>query len=260
MSLVDVFMASLPRSMPAATALRDARIIAHRGEHDNRGLIENTMEAFSAARAAGVWGIECDIRFTADQVPVIHHDADASRLFGVGGMIRDMDLAQLRRDLPQVPTLEEVLSEFGGNCHLFLEIKDEPRPDARLQVEILQHRLAGLRPGDDFHMLALDPALFSLVPFLPRSCLYLVAELNVRAMERACLEGECGGLTGHYLLLHQARRKRLRAAGCGDGTGFIASANCLRRELNRGVSWLFSNDAVAMQSELDRLRQLAAAD
>ena len=39
-------------------------------------------------------------------------------------------------------------------------------------------------------------------------------------------------------------------------TGFVKSRNCLYREMNRGMAWIFSNDAVAMQRLLDGLTAL----
>ena len=110
------------------------------------------------------------------------------------------------------------------------------------------------------HRIVGDATLFDVVSFLPREVCYLVAEVNMGSLEAQCLARDLGGLTGHYLLMHGRRMQRLRAAGKGVGTGFIASGHCLRRELNRGVEWLFSNDAVAMQRELDSLLQAAAGD
>jgi len=74
MKAVDRVMAGIPQPVPNQIALRNCKIISHRGEHDNISAIENTLPAFDNARANGVWGIEFDIRWTADLVPVIIHD------------------------------------------------------------------------------------------------------------------------------------------------------------------------------------------
>jgi glycerophosphoryl diester phosphodiesterase len=246
MQLVDTAMAILPRRRPEAAALRDCRIIAHRGEHDNLGLLENTLPAFRAARDAGAWGIECDLRWTADGVPVIHHDQDAGRLFGDPSLIRELRFEELRRRLPAVPTLAEVIAEFGGNTHLMLELKAGHGCASPQRQQTLRRQLEALEPGRDFHLLALRSELFGMAPFLPREACYLVAETNVGRLQRDCIEQGWGGLTGHYLLMGEGVLQALRAAGRGVGTGFIDSRGCLFRELNRGVRWLFSNDAAAM--------------
>ena len=77
----DALFRHYPQPHPTAERLAGCRIISHRGEHDNRQIIENTMPAFRAAVAGGVWGIEFDVRWTRDLRPVVIHDPDARRLF-----------------------------------------------------------------------------------------------------------------------------------------------------------------------------------
>ena len=38
-------------------------------------------------------------------------------------------------------------------------------------------------------------------------------------------------------------------------TGYVNSKNCLFRELNRGVEWIFSDNAVELQKMVDQLLQ-----
>ncbi len=258
----DALMAVLPRRLPPRAALEACRIISHRGEFDNREVFENTLAAFRAARDAGVWGIECDIRWTADQVPVIFHDMDGRRVFDVDRELDALTFRELRRLMPLVPSLEELVTQFGHNTHLMLEIKTQPgpevpdrsRPDLSRpdRTRILQQQLAGLRAGEDYHFLALDPALLEPLDFVPPQCCLLVAETNIEAMSRAALARGLGGLTGHFLLLGNTLKAQHEAAGQRVGTGFIASRRCLYRELNRGVEWIFSNHAARIQGELDR--------
>jgi glycerophosphoryl diester phosphodiesterase len=251
MAVVDAAMAATPRRVPDKEALQRCRLIAHRGEHDNLDTRENTLAAFRAARDAGVWGIECDIRWTRDLVPVICHDATPARVFNVATPLADMTFEQLRSKLPEIPSLAEVIDEFGGATHLMLEIKRESRPDEARQKAVLEDLLAPLAPCDDFHILALDTPQFQFVDFLPASCWLPVAELNVPALSRFALERGCAGLGGHYLLLNNRLKARHDALGQQLGVGFPASRNGLFRELNRGVEWVFSNDAVKLQQVLD---------
>ena len=255
MAAVDMLMAVIPRPVPAESALRNCKIISHRGEFDNRTVMENTLPAFLNARAAGVWGIECDIRFTRDLVPVICHDVDTSRVFGRQIVLADVDFADLRAALPGIPTLEEVVAGFGGNTHLMLEVKEYSGERLEQQREILRGHLAALQPGLDFHILSLDPARFTLVDFLPATACLPVAETNVRRMSEVALARGYCGVSGHYLLLNERLHLRHARAGQVIGTGFPRSRNCLYRELNRGVEWVFSNDAVHLQGILDRHRQ-----
>lgn len=252
MAVVDGIMAVIPRRRPDRAALERARLISHRGEHDNIRIRENTLPAFEQARAKGVWGIECDIQWTQDLVPVICHDPSPQRLFGVDTPLAQFTFGDLRTHVPDIPNLEEVVGEFGGNTHLMLELKAGHWPEPARQSDILRDILAHLTPGDDFHLLSLKPELFDHVAFVDRRYCMPVAETNVAAISRYALDNHCAGLGGHYLLLHNNLEKRHAAAGQKLGTGFPASRNCLFRELNRGIEWVFSNDAAALQAILDK--------
>ncbi len=248
----DLCMAVIPRKVPDQAALQNCKIISHRGEHDNKRVMENTLQAFLIARDAGVWGIECDIRWTADLVPVICHDPTGERVFGNTGALCRLTFAEVRAQMPLLPSLAELIAEFGGNTHLMLELKAEPLPRPEQQRQVLRQLLAPLVPGRDFHVLGLDPQVFELVDFLPRQFCCPVAEENVAELTRACIDCGYGGLGGHFMLLDEGVRRQLERAGQPLGTGFVASRNCLFRELNRGVEWIFSNDAVRLQKIRDR--------
>ena len=248
---VDWATARIPQSVPDQVALRNCKIISHRGEHDNISVLENTLPAFEKARANGVWGVECDIRWTADLVPIISHDASGKRLFGRAGRLSELSLVELRSQIPQIPTLSELVSEFGGNAHLMLEIKADHYPQPQRQSTILREHLRKLSPGLDYHFLALDPGLFSRVNFVAPAYCFPVSELNVSRLSKAAIELQLGGLMGHLLLLNDKLKARHLAAGQGIATGFISSRNALFRELNRGVEWIFSNNAVKVQKILD---------
>jgi glycerophosphoryl diester phosphodiesterase len=68
--------------------------IAHRGDSADRP--ENTAIAFAAALAAGVDGIELDVRLSRDGVPFVAHDATLARFGGGARSVRAMTMAELR--------------------------------------------------------------------------------------------------------------------------------------------------------------------
>jgi glycerophosphoryl diester phosphodiesterase len=247
MRTTDAVQAIIARRAPDVATLRDCRLVAHRGAHDNVGVLENTMTAFRLARSRGIWGIECDVRWSADLVPVIHHDPDTRRVFGRDLTLVEQRFSDLREELPELPSLAELIAEFGGTTHLMLELKADAFPDPDRQRRILREHLEPLVPGRDYHLLALDPALFELADFVPRRHCLPVSELGVGRLSAAVIEGGFGGLLGHFLLLNERVRRRHARAGQRIGTGFVASKNCLFRELNRGVEWIFTNDAVKLQ-------------
>jgi glycerophosphoryl diester phosphodiesterase len=247
MAVTDSIMAAIPRPMPARELIENCRIISHRGEHDNRVTRENTLDAFHIARDAGVWGIECDVSWTADCVPVICHDPNPERVFGHSLLINETTFDELRTRLPEIPTLREVVAEFGGNTHLMIELKGDTWPGDAGRTDELKHALASIEHKKDYHLLSLDLQLYQHIDFVPSSCFFPVAETNINTVSQYAIENDCAGFAGHYLLLGENIRRQHDAMGQQTGTGFPTSENCFRRELNRGVQWVFSNHAVKLE-------------
>ena len=244
--LADRYVALRPAVVPPASGLAGARIVSHRGEHDNGEVMENTLAAFDRADAAGVWGLELDVRWTADRRPVVFHDPDLRRLAASRLRLADSTLAELRTVFPPLPTLDEVVARYGGRRHLMIEIKAEHYPDPPVQSAILRQVLSGLTPAADYHLMSLDPAMFRHLGFAPRQALLPIAWADVRAISRLAMDHGYGGINGHFLLVGAGRIRRHHRCGQRVGCGMVASARGLFRELNRGVDWIFSNHAAAL--------------
>lgn len=237
--LVDGLVALIPRPIPNNLDSQRAHIIAHRGAHDNKKCIENTMKAFHLAQDVGCWGIELDVHATVDKVLVVNHDPTLTRLWGHEAEIGNLSFSELRALEPNIPSLKEVVSAFGGKMHLFIELKapfdcwDE-----------LTQTLNELIPGQDFHLITLEASLFNNHGTFPRESLLLVAEAtNLGQYCRLSLSEGYGGVLGHYALLTNKKIKALKEANQLAGVGFINSKHSLYRELSRGVEYLFTNKA-----------------
>lgn len=235
--IVDQYYSLRPQPMPDVVR---PKVVSHRGIHDNVTTFENTITAFDAAEQCDAWGIEFDVRWTKDAHPVVIHDENCKRVFGVDATIRDMTIVELKERLPIVPTLSEVIERYGEKCHLMIELKSEAYRECF--PRILYDHLSCFKPCVDFHILSLDIKMFQYIDQLPSLTFLPVAEKNVTRMSCAALKKNYAGITGHYLLVNdqiiQTHKKQAQAIG----TGFISSRNCLYREINRGVNWIFSND------------------
>ncbi|HET7061229.1 MAG TPA: glycerophosphodiester phosphodiesterase family protein, partial [Nitrosospira sp.] len=84
-------------------------LIAHRGYHAM--VPENTLAAFEAAVSIGANGIETDVRFSRDGLPVLIHD----RLTRTGEPVAELTRAEIEKiSGHEIPTLEEALERFPG--------------------------------------------------------------------------------------------------------------------------------------------------
>ncbi len=142
-------------------------VVAHRGA--SAAYQENTLEAFEAARAQGAEGLELDVRRSADDVLVVHHDAHLTD----GRLIAEVAAS----DLPSwLPTLAEVL-DMAGDLWVNVEIKnlpDEPDYDAGETISVA---VAGLVMSQ---LLAFDPPAGESPPTLADRL--LVSSFNVDSL------------------------------------------------------------------------------
>ena len=257
--LFDFVYEKIPQPVPDTRRIEACKIISHRGEHDNKSIFENTMAAFDRVHEAGVWGIELDIRWTKDLIPVVFHDAALKRVFGSDININQVTLTELNMHCRLIPTLSEVIQKYGKTMHLMVEIKKEAYPDPARQNNVLKDLFCGLAPQDDFHFLSLRPEMFELIDFVPPSAFVPSARLNVKQLSDTALKRNYGGIAGHYLLINDTLLNKHHMQKQGVGTGYICSRNCLLRELNRGVEWIFTNHALRIQAIWDGLMRRRSA-
>ena len=109
----------------------------HRGSGANGGAVspELTLEALRNAVADGAKVIDLDVQTTADGVIVAFHDTTLTRMTGVSGNVSDYLYHQLPKvdatlllgsgwGTQTIPTLEQVIDEFGGRVLVNVEPKD----------------------------------------------------------------------------------------------------------------------------------------
>ncbi|MFX0149227.1 MAG: glycerophosphodiester phosphodiesterase [Candidatus Hodarchaeota archaeon] len=100
-------------------------ILAHRGYLVN-GDPENSLPAFQTAIHFGADGLEFDVHLTADRKFVCYHDDSLSKL-GRSDFIKNIPLNELKSiELSEgvyIPSLEEILENFGNKTTLNIELK-----------------------------------------------------------------------------------------------------------------------------------------
>jgi len=123
----------------------DTKILYHRGDEKNAPA--NTLLAFEAASKGEADGVELDVQFTRDSVPVVFHDRTLGKHSDVTGYLRDYTLSELRKvelDIPGdnppqfIPTLEEVLDVIENMEIINIEIKQRAGENISEERKLLQ--------------------------------------------------------------------------------------------------------------------------
>lgn len=105
--------------------------IAHRGA--SAYAPENSLEAFHKAAEMQADMVEVDIRITADHFPVVAHDENLQRVYGIPYTIHELTLPELQgetsaRSEHPVPTFEAVTKLCASlKLGLYLDIKEFDR-------------------------------------------------------------------------------------------------------------------------------------
>ncbi len=109
------------------------RPIAHRGLHNNKDIIENTIESFELA-IRNNFSIELDIVLSKDGEIMVFHDYNLNRLAGSNKLINNCTANELR-DIKLlgtnsvIPSIDEVLYRINGKVPILIEIKESFHPD-----------------------------------------------------------------------------------------------------------------------------------
>jgi glycerophosphoryl diester phosphodiesterase len=135
---------------PSASASHHAgMVIAHRGGFQSTP--ESTIAAISHSIRAGADGVEFDIRFTRDHVPVLMHDTTVDRTTNCRGSVSSFTYRALERcDAgswfshrfrgERVPSLNTALSyirSHSSSMQVFVHVKDENMGEARSIVDVI---------------------------------------------------------------------------------------------------------------------------
>lgn len=203
------------------------RLIAHRGG----GTLapENTLAGMRLAHAYGYLAVEFDVMLSADQVPILMHDAEFGRtVAGRGQVARHLAADLTAMDAGSwhspayaaepVPTLVDVHAWLvAAGMLMNVEIKPAPGFDAitgEVVGEVLQ-RLQGdssvMPLLSSFSVEALQAAL-SVAPALPRAMLWRTIPKDWR---RRVDSLECVAVHCHHQYLTESMASNIKRQGLG---------------------------------------------
>ncbi|XP_028914455.1 glycerophosphodiester phosphodiesterase 1 [Ornithorhynchus anatinus] len=135
------------RALPVLRPRGRLSAIAHRAAaHDAP---ENTLAAIRQAAQNGATGVELDIEFTSDGVPILMHDDTVDRTTDGSGRLSDLTFAEIRKLNPaanhrfrnkfpdeKIPTLREaVVESLNHNLTIYFDVKGH----ANMATDALKH-------------------------------------------------------------------------------------------------------------------------
>jgi glycerophosphoryl diester phosphodiesterase len=234
--------------------VRRPLVIAHRGASAYRP--ENTLPAFELAVAQRADMIETDLHRTRDGAVVITHD---EVLAGIGGRgeIADATLAEVRAldagGGARVPTLDELLDDFGARIPFNLELKKGTRAeyDGMEALALEAVRARGIAERTLFSSFY-DPVLARLRALAPeaRIGLLISRKYPVRILERARAVG-AEAIHPEAELVDAALVDAAHEAGLAVYVFTVDDADEMRRLLGLGVDGLFTNHPDRMRALVD---------
>ncbi|UOE44664.1 glycerophosphodiester phosphodiesterase [Agromyces larvae] len=178
-SATDVFGALRAPGEPAFS-------VGHRG--DRAQAPENTLPSLELA-LDGLEFVETDVQLTRDDVPVLFHDVELSRVTGDPHRVDELTFAQLSRldagrrydaafEGTRIPTLDAFLAALAerDDARALIELKAAWTPDeVRIVADLLERRgVEGRVVLQSFSIETLD-SIAEVAPHLPR--IMLIREL-----------------------------------------------------------------------------------
>jgi glycerophosphoryl diester phosphodiesterase len=123
--------------------------IAHRGLWRGAAAPENSLAAFEAACAAG-YGIELDVRLSADGEAVVFHDETLDRMTAQSGLVEERTAEALTGltllgSSEAIPTLQQTLALVGTRAVMLVELKTPAGQDGPLEARTAE--LLAAHPG-----------------------------------------------------------------------------------------------------------------
>lgn len=117
--------------------------IAHRGDNEQGKFAEHSWMAYDRALCAQVDYLELDLQKTSDNVLVVSHDDNLSRVFGVDKIIADYPYQELlsykNQNGEYLHSLGDVFKRYqNSNVKFMIEPKDNSEEDIKLLLNLIR--------------------------------------------------------------------------------------------------------------------------
>ncbi|MGM7700892.1 glycerophosphodiester phosphodiesterase [Pseudalkalibacillus sp. Hm43] len=241
--------------------------VAHRGASGHAP--EHTLPSYALGEKMGGDYIEIDLQMTKDGHLIAMHDETLDRTTNGQGLVKDHTLAQIKEldagswfnekypeyakpeyEGLQVPTLDEVLKEFGPEAQYYIETKSPevyPGMEEKLLETLEKHGLIGEEvPSDQVLIQSFSPAslqkLHNLNPDL--SLVQLLWYTNPATITNAELETYkqyAMGLGMNHSQIDQTYVEKVRSHGFEIHPYTVNEKEDMKKLIDWGVTGMFTN-------------------
>jgi glycerophosphoryl diester phosphodiesterase len=188
----------------------------------------------------GCDGLEFDVRFSADGVPVLLHDSTLERVQGVPSEVSALNAEMLASH--GIPRLTEVLAAVGRQPFLDLELKAAP---TNLLIDVLD--AARGTPAGSLHRVAISSFDGEILEWVATRRPAWDRWLNTRDLEPATVTRAaslgCSTVAAQWRSIDARGVDRARAAGLGLVAWTVRRRASYRRLADLGVTAIIAEAA-----------------
>lgn len=225
-------------------------VVAHRGAV--RSERENTTAAFRRARESGADWVELDVRRTADDVLVAHHDAHLPD----GRLVAETPLAELP---DWVPPLAEALEACEG-MGVVVEIKNDPTELDYDGDNTVAVAVAGLvsayRPYDEVMVSSFNAAAVDRIrrvdDRLPTALLMFDPVRVLQGVDLASAGGHAA-IHPYHASVDEGLVRRAREASVGVWPWTVDDPGIVEGLVRLGVDGIITNDCPLVRTIVERV-------
>lgn len=250
------------KSFPKIDQKGRIAIVAHRGfwKCDAAGYSENSLASLKAAQKAGLWGSECDIHLTKDDVIIVNHNNDVD-----GHRIADHTYAQLQKFLlPNGecrPTFEQYLAQAKKSRKTRLVIELKIQPNLSREDLLVDKTIAALKKYGMYDPRRVLFISFSLhmTELIARKCpefvnQFLTSEKNVDHNPQIYCDKAINGVDFHYNLFtaHPEWVETAHRCGMSVNAWTVNKTDDIKRMIDCKVDAITTNEPLLVRSLLGK--------
>jgi glycerophosphoryl diester phosphodiesterase len=246
-------------ALEAFSEVHRVSILAHRGVSTEAP--ENTLAAVRAAIAAGADYLETDIQLSKDDVLVVAHDSDFSRLGGVAKKVWELTYEEIRaiplrqNAAPQfrnevTPTFDALLAEAKGHIKVNIELKYYGDHEPELAKKVVEAvRAHHMLDQVVIQCLEYEPLLEvrKLAPEVPVGYLLSFNAREPSRLDVDFLSVQQNRLDGRFVRKAHARGQQVYA-------WTVNTVEDMKRQFDVGVDGVITDQSALARKTFDEMR------